>query len=753
MCLAVPMYAQTTLDVDGIGTFHLHPTQYGDFIEVDDTLSGELAFITDASGNLSIACEPISQDLTDKIAVLLYDSREGGCNSADKVSNAIDAGAKAVIIVKTVFPSNFQDPNDISDIPVFVVMLDEFSPVLENMNSAKDVQIYYFYDHSEEVIWSEDFGNGFASSNGQWTSVGVTSDTALWKYEPDAQSNGDIRNFLIDSPTKGNGAALMDNGRYLANGEIPDTYPYGDIGGQLISPVIDLSTSGPVSIKWWQFCVGLNSVADTYIGFYYSLDGGTTWMPRINLTTENIFNANTTEIHNPEIRRVFIPDAAGTAEFRFKIEFRSDYYAMLVDDIQVVAAPETDLAVDGAPFYTPQNYAQPTYVIQYDTFYFSVPVTNQGAVAQDNIGIRADIIDLATGETVGTVEGISDAVIPVGETSDVEISETYVPENLPIGSYKIRYTVLPDDADNFPENNKAEIYFKVTENSMAMSNMVQNGWATAGDNGTFGVGNIYALPVELQDDYKVGSVDVSYITTDDNVDVSDKSLTILITAVPDSIKPDYSNIVLNASQDPFNNENLIQVAFQDVSLAGSSEGDIITAAGDSFTDASSITDMRAVPLEKGTRYIVWNLLQDSTLGIALNFDHLIVRPPSPFIYGRDGNGTPRYYWYYTRGAQAVIQLNLQLATTVDKSPLPAEAFTIYPNPVATSTLYAELNFTTATDATVTIADMSGMVHSIQNYDNVLQQTISRDVSDLPAGTYLIRLATQNGTRTVKFIKQ
>ncbi len=755
----VPTQAQTTLDVEGVGNFHLYPTQYGDMLGMTDTLTGELGFVINSQGGLGTACDAIAQDLTDKIAVILYD-HGNGCDADTKVSNAIDAGAKAVILVQvldmnaTPYPIPFQDVNNISDIPVFVAMSDEVGAALGDIAGATgNVSIYYSYDTSVEVIWSEDFSDGFDGPNGEWTSVSATAvDTTVWTYAPDAQTHGYFSSFLIDSPTKNNGAAVMDNGWYLSKGgtvEPPfnSSTGYGDTGGQLISPIIDLSNSGPVTVRWYEFGFGLNDFADSFVGFYYSLDGGTTWSARVNLTTKNDWR----EVYaNPEIQRVFVADAAGAAEFRFKIEFRSDLFGMVVDDVQLVKPADTDLAITGAPFYTPKNYAQPTYSIDFDTFYFTASVENKGAQAQENVTLRAEILD-AEGNVLHTVEGIGDTIIPPMGTVDLSISETYVPSDLEAGTYSVRYTVIPEEADEFPENNTGGQYtFKVTDNLFAMSETSVNSWYVGTGNSTKAIGNIYSIPAQVTEYYKIGDVQVAYRFSNDSVDVSDKTVTVLITAIADTVLADYSNLTIDATQDPFNQESFIQVAYQDVSLEGSAEGQLVTADGNEFLDAISLDPLDQVSLENGTRYIVWHIIQDSTIAIGLNSDNPIDRTFAPIIYDA---AEASYYGGFTSSTQGIVQMHVQLASTVDKTPLPEEALTVYPNPVVGSILNANLKFKEATDATITIADMSGMVQSINVYENVLEQTITSDVSNLPAGAYLIRLSTQKGTRTVKFIKQ
>jgi hypothetical protein len=72
---------------------------------------------------------------------------------------------------------------------------------------------------------------------------------------------------------------------------------------------------------------------------------------------------------------------------------------------------------------------------------------------------------------------------------------------------------------------------------------------------------------------------------------------------------------------------------------------------------------------------------------------------------------------------------------------------VYPNP-ATENIFVSLNSNVKT-AQVIISNLSGktLISTEVTADNKL------DVSSLPMGMYLLTIATNNGSETVKFIKQ
>ena len=95
-----------------------------------------------------------------------------------------------------------------------------------------------------------------------------------------------------------------------------------------------------------------------------------------------------------------------------------------------------------------------------------------------------------------------------------------------------------------------------------------------------------------------------------------------------------------------------------------------------------------------------------------------------------------------------IKLNLSLVTTVDERPLSEHTVKVFPNPASSYTQLA-LDFNQSVDATVTLADINGRVISMKNLNGILQHDERMDLSQLATGTYIIRVATADGTATRK----
>jgi hypothetical protein len=63
----------------------------------------------------------------------------------------------------------------------------------------------------------------------------------------------------------------------------------------------------------------------------------------------------------------------------------------------------------------------------------------------------------------------------------------------------------------------------------------------------------------------------------------------------------------------------------------------------------------------------------------------------------------------------------------------------------------KVDFNKATDATITIAQLDGRVIRYENREGLTNETLSYQLPNLAAGTYLARIATKEGTKTKKFV--
>jgi len=100
----------------------------------------------------------------------------------------------------------------------------------------------------------------------------------------------------------------------------------------------------------------------------------------------------------------------------------------------------------------------------------------------------------------------------------------------------------------------------------------------------------------------------------------------------------------------------------------------------------------------------------------------------------------------------MLDLVISLTSPVDDVPLPEASFRILPNPVS-ETAFAEMSFEQPVDVSLIIATIEGKVLSVEEFKSVGNETKSIDVSSLPNGSYLMRVATEDGTKTRQVIIQ
>lgn len=99
---------------------------------------------------------------------------------------------------------------------------------------------------------------------------------------------------------------------------------------------------------------------------------------------------------------------------------------------------------------------------------------------------------------------------------------------------------------------------------------------------------------------------------------------------------------------------------------------------------------------------------------------------------------------------AVLRMYLTLFTSADNNPLAETALNAFPNPTA-DVVSLKVKFEEPTDATITIADINGRVVRTENRAAMLDETVTYQMPQLASGTYLARIATEKGTRTLKFV--
>ena len=204
-----------------------------------------------------------------------------------------------------------------------------------------------------EIIFSEDFANGFAGDNGgagAWTTSGTNGN--VWRYTHTgpvgAYSNPVTQ--IIASPSVANGFMIFnsDSANSIFGTDTTIVATPVELVGSLVSPVIDLSATPFVQLKFserFRFCC-----SDGTPGHFVdvSTDGGTTWPTRVNVENGVLDNADSGTL----LYAVNLTGAIAANPANVRIRFTQDgssngitHYHWQIDDINIETLPPNDLKV------------------------------------------------------------------------------------------------------------------------------------------------------------------------------------------------------------------------------------------------------------------------------------------------------------------------------------------------------------------------------------------------------------------------
>lgn len=322
------------------------------------------------------------------------------------------------------------------------------------------------------VVWTEDFANGFASTNGTWTTGATNGD--VWKHSF-TKSNGEwsTNTDPMLSTTAANGYMLFDADSI----NFPLSPNYINLTGELISPSIDLSGETSALLEFQQdfrWCCGASQ--DLLVSV--SIDGGVVWgtPQNVTFTTDANLDYYGTNGDSYAVALNISAEAAGQANVQIKFTFDgnasgSSHYYWTIDDITISDLPDHDLVTysywasgatnDGVEYgRTPEDQADANWLI-------GTQVYNFGANVETNVTLDADF-GAFTSQTIETSFDIDTTIF----------METAEPLSLTPAIYTGAYTVTSDDetaASPLFSNNTGAREFEITPSSTVGSIYGQDG--------------------------------------------------------------------------------------------------------------------------------------------------------------------------------------------------------------------------------------------------------------------------------------
>lgn len=455
-----------------------------------------------------------------------------------------------------------------------------------------------------------------------------------------------------------------------------------------------------------------------------------------------VFVANNfaTAAHN-DCTVMAMGDGGEGAQITVPVFFLSRTMADLIDgalasgaNLEVcIGRPSVQIA---SYFFPVSSKRTPESQIAIDTFGFGLSLTNTTGNPVTDIEATAYVLD-ASDNVLFTASLDIDEIDETVTDSFFVIPGSYAPE-LPIGTYKIRYTVALGNPNL--TGDRGETNFYVTEKLFAKDDGATTGFRPGSIGDAWGVANLYTLSPDNLENYMVNTIEFAFTTNAADLPVEDVVTDLYFFKVNDDVAANYSN---------FEGADFISPSFEwlGIALYEAPTG----LAG--FTDQQvQILDLLSgtpgIALQNGARYVIAAEYTGTSKNAFHAFDQDAPHPGvSTLIY----NGQ----WFlggFQGGPSALLRMYLDLVNTTDEKALPETAMQVRPNPIF-ETLNLQMGFDQATDATITIAEMSGRVITFENRKGLTNDLVSYQVPQLATGTYLVRIATKAGTLTKKFVVQ
>jgi hypothetical protein len=543
----------------------------------------------------------------------------------------------------------------------------------------------------------------------------------------------------IKSTTAADGFALFDSDTKCSNSQ----------NAWLITPAINCSNQPTVYLTFQQ----------TYRRFVdtcwvnISGDNGTTWT---KIPINQQYDNNQGPKDNPEVVEMDISDvAANKAQVKVAFQFGSDApgtdagcgYSWMIDDVKVTPKPNNNLVMTDF-FFPLSSLVTPASQIGDDTLQFFVKVKNAGAKNQTNVNFKVTIQD-----TLGKIY-YSDSTVLANVATDIQstadsflfLENRYEPK-LAAGVYVIRYSLFSKDSTDFsPSNNVKSQFFVVSEDEFAkeFGNTANADAFQPGGSGDYAVGNYYKTTKYFGNN-AFKATEIKFSCASNTALEGNTVNTYLFQIDKEQVAFDFSDF--NEATGLNDNPQLQLLSLNTLTFtAGDKSLDLFTLP---LIDVDAKPDVK---LEANSRYFLMcsytdasaeNLFQAFQQDASYNFQ------TSTILH----NGGTWFLGGFGPELNAVVRMIISMSLVDTKeTTLPEATLAINPNP-ASEFIKLDIKFDAPTDALIAISDITGKVIYMKEHKGMSQEGIVHDVSDYANGTYFVKIATETGTKTRKFVVQ
>jgi hypothetical protein len=327
-----------------------------------------------------------------------------------------------------------------------------------------------------------------------WTATGITCPDANWVWEADGKADlgaysAGTGSVGIQSPSVSNGAMVFDSDFYDNGGD-----PNNQGGGicpspqiaELVSPIIDLTGAGKLSLKFNQYHRNFFSVCSVA----WSMDGGNSWSEPIVVNDNVPVNEQTTR---NDVKVLRLVGAEGSSEFRVKFIIEGDYYFWIIDDVQILERERNNMQVNTNWYAIAPNFRTP--LSQVEEFSFLADIQNVGGNDQSGVKLNISIKKDSDGSVVYT-DNYFYGDVPSDSIVENVTFGAFTPAQAE-AKYTATYTISSDSTDSQLGNNTIQWKFEVSDSIFAKEKartrnvLPADGNWDAGEKHTWAYGNHY----------------------------------------------------------------------------------------------------------------------------------------------------------------------------------------------------------------------------------------------------------------------
>ena len=562
--------------------------------------------------------------------------------------------------------------------------------------------------HAQSPFYTETFTDSLKSIT-SWRHSGTNGGSERWKWRRNATTRLFTGQPAFGAKTASTGFMLFDSD---ANGEF-------DHDVQLTSSAINCSGQNAVWLRFETQYAYFNPPTISIVEVGVSTDSINFTYYRVltNTPRDDVSNAVTPVI-------LELPTAANQSRVFLRFRWRGNYeYVWKVDDITLSSSnptPNYDLAI--ADPLVALNFAEP--LSQVDSMFAIFSITNRGVLDQTNLSLKVEVTS-SNGQTATATQTIP--ALAKGGRDTVLFENLFLPRDT--GVYNIRLSVTSPNQDQDTTNNKVNEPYLVTPNIFSKDDTRIVSATQPGEirGDLWEIGNFYQI---IKGGFEAHEA-VFSVASNNNAHWG-KSVSVLLYKIKensDNVFDDKDVEIVGYGFHEFKNEpNFTLVTTPLLSISTNNQG-VTLDSNTSYMLMVQYTPEMFVPFTRKP--------------YPYNVYATVVKNGSWFLGGFEGDVT----------AVARMRIRKIMVTSVKEPELATNRLSVFPNP-ADREVQVRLNLNAPSKLVeLRVMDISGRLLQVQQFEDFQSGDISLDVSSFAGGSYLLKVRTEEGTKTQRFVVQ